>query len=225
MGTHMKRPDIGFNRSVSLPLAWRTAPVQLMAPIASKETADGHTLLFSSGTLADGTNLWVLLYPGGARLARLLPGADTTIEEATRGNPPWDRHRPEVDEAWGLAREMIAKAQADVAKFDELPRAEKLERYRASNLKALTEVALNVADTLVAYRDDRNLDRASVLDRLQRALTDAAGVGATRAQIAEAVAAAKPNRGPDHCALLDALIAEIINADDPSAPPSDMGER
>lgn len=225
MGAHMKRPDIGFNRSVSLPPAWRTAPVQLMAPIASKETADGHTLLLSSGTLADGTNLWVFIYPGGARLARLLPGADAAIEEATRGTPPWDRHRAEVDEVWRIAREMIATAQADVAKLDDLPLPEKLERYRASNLKALTEVALNVADTLVAYRDDTSLDRASVFDRLQRALADAAGVGATRAQIAEAVAAAKPNRGPDHCAILDALIGEIINADDPPAPPSDMGER
>ncbi len=108
----MQRPNIGLNRSISIPHAWRTAPVQLMETLGSARSDDGHELILALGMLADGTNLAVLTYPGGARLLRSGEMTDWRPEVTTRGRQPWARHAELVDAMWSQVPPIVEKARA-----------------------------------------------------------------------------------------------------------------
>ena len=207
----MQRPKIGFNRSVSLPKAWRTAEVQFMEAMVDKTTADGHTLLLSSGTLQDGTVVWILLYPGGARVGRAHPENDWALEQATRGNEPWERHRADVDEMWAIvmdaARRGLRRAREDEARMS---RAEFRAQALASSLKALTGTARVVADTIADGGEP-----AAQSERWSLALGEVLSLGATREQVCEAIGKAKQNRGDSQVAVLDFLIGVVNDAPEP----------
>lgn len=211
MAKVMQRPDIGFNRSISLPSAWRTADLQFIEAMAEKKTADGHTLLLSSGTLQDGTVVWILLYPGGARLARSNPDNDWAVEEATRGRDPWERHRTDVDEMWAIVMEAARHGLERASAVErDLPDDALLAQVLDSSLKALTGTARVVADTIAGGGDP-----ASQAERWRLALVEVLKLGATREQVCDAIAKAKANRGGGQVAVLDFLIGVVNDAPEP----------
>jgi hypothetical protein len=212
MAKAMQRPDIGFERSFSLPAAWRTAPVQLMEAMFTKEMADGHTLLFASGMLMDGTNLFVLSYPGGTKLARSSPDRNWAVEEADRGKPPWERHRADVEAAWGLARQIIDESHAKADEDWQQP-AKRREQALDSSLKAVTATMRLVADGFAAGDGHVDKVRDDHMERIKVAISQALIVGATRAEVAGAIAAAKDGRGADsdQAVVLDVLVEMVID--------------
>jgi hypothetical protein len=84
-------------RVVDFPDEWGTAPPidALGGPLdCNKNVALGALLL------ADGSNLFALVYPGGARFARTAWMIDWGIEERYTGEPPAPADAVDVDEQW-----------------------------------------------------------------------------------------------------------------------------
>lgn len=211
MATYMKRPDIGESWSIVLPTAWRTAPWQACEVLATKTMPDDHKLMMVSGCLADGTNIFALLYPGGSKLLRSGPPTDWVVEESQRGRPPWERHRSDVEEFWQFTIRLVADAHEKATEQERnLPADELRAQYLESTLLAFTSAMRIVADCLAACDGDEEIQQDQ-LERLKRGIYDCVRLGATRAQLAAAVAAAKEGRGPDQQAILDAIVQMVID--------------
>jgi hypothetical protein len=84
--------------AIDLPAQWATA-VPVDQAVYATDSGD-PVMHLASLLLADGTSIFVLLYPGGERLARVSPHTDWGLEERLDGSPPSEEHQAAVDVAW-----------------------------------------------------------------------------------------------------------------------------
>lgn len=86
---------------IDLPVEWMTAGIVDQCVYAPRGPNDAPPVMhLAAVVLADGTSIFVLVYPGGERSARVSPHTDWALEERLDGNPPIEGHRAIVDEAW-----------------------------------------------------------------------------------------------------------------------------
>lgn len=86
--------------SVDLPEEWATARLVDQCVYAPRGDNDAPVMHLAALVLADGSSIFVLMYPGGERSARVSPHTDWALEERLGGNPPIEEHRAIVDDAW-----------------------------------------------------------------------------------------------------------------------------
>lgn len=95
-----------MTRVIDFPHEWATStPID---NISFRHDADG--LRIFGVLLEDGSNLWVLVYPGGHRFARTAHMIDWGIEERYGGKPPRGRDLRRVNEEWRRVLDMMISA-------------------------------------------------------------------------------------------------------------------
>lgn len=86
---------------VGIPPEWVTAAlIDTSAYIPREHEHNSPTMYLVTIVLADGTSMFVLVYPGGERIARVSPHTSWALEERPAGKPPVEEHRAVVDDAW-----------------------------------------------------------------------------------------------------------------------------
>jgi hypothetical protein len=96
-------------RVVSFPDEWGTA-----APADQGSWSRGD-MTIAGVLLRDGSNLFALIYPEGARFARAAPATEFSIEERFDGEPPSAETADEVAEVWREVIDMMIQAGHEVA--------------------------------------------------------------------------------------------------------------
>ncbi len=96
-------------RVVDFPDAWGSAP-----PIESLNGKVSAGVYLAGVLLEDGSNLWALIYPGGARFVRTAAAIDWGIEERYTGTPPREDDAATVNETWALVVGQVLESGATV---------------------------------------------------------------------------------------------------------------
>ncbi len=109
-------------RTVSFPDGWGSG-----VPLETLGGEIGPGVHVAAVLLDDGSNLFALIYPGGARFARTADAIDWGIEERYDGLPPKDGEKALVNTYWRGVLDQIEKAGRMV---DDAYEAEGLPPYR-----------------------------------------------------------------------------------------------
>jgi hypothetical protein len=98
--------------TIDLPRPWRTAAIASADLIATAPLTDGAAML-THLTLEDGTNLFVVAWPSGSRLARLGPATGWAVQEHYCGElPPGEAGRVVAD-CWRIAVGALVQAKSE----------------------------------------------------------------------------------------------------------------
>lgn len=133
------------------------------------------------------------------------------IEVVTRGKPPWTNHEAIVERMWAIALDCARRGHEEAVAIEQMPADERRQHERRSVLRALTATMRIVADGFASGDGHDDELRDAHLGRIRSAIGDAFKVGATRADVAAAIAKAKAGRGLDQAAVLDTLVAAVID--------------
>lgn len=205
----MQRPDIEWDLRLEIPKKWRTAPLLTANVLKAWESEDGHPLVLASGELMDGTALVTLMYSGGAMVARSSPHG---FETSQQGRKPLKHLRPVIDEVWRMVMETLHLILREVREAWDAQDESIQEELRQRALRVVTGTCQAVA---YQYAESGGFDDAQYvlnLLRLETVVARAFGFGATRAEVARAVADAKDVCVDDaELAFLDAMIEDVIN--------------
>jgi hypothetical protein len=97
---------VRVTRTIDFPSEWATA-----RPIDTQTygNEDSSVVLFGC-LLRDGSNIFVLVYPGGHRFARVAKYTNWALEERLEGDPPAAEHQALVRRLWRIAIDAVIYA-------------------------------------------------------------------------------------------------------------------
>lgn len=193
---------------VELPMEWQTAPIVSAESFKMyRFEDDGELMHLGGGILGDGTNFFVLTYPGGARLARQSPLTDWALEERYQGAMPRPQHREAVIEIW---RQVTAELADSGREMRDARATRTSAELAAMALPTALDLLTAAVQQVVAHPLTEPEDQDPHVAALHLAVSGALRCGASRVQIADALRAGGNDQPPEVQQLFATIAAGFL---------------